>query len=159
MMDWLLLCKWTNNGMQLVFGIRAGADCGTSGVRALLPGVTSTQWRKRRHPVPSLLNDLSPPPSYVSLLRILILRPPSALSFCTADPPPLCIFCRSPPVLLHVLRLPIYQHSPPTLDKRTQRPSPSLCITSSTQAYHLLASAAAKFPLSPVHENVIWARR
>ena len=25
--DWLTLCRWTNNGMSLVFKIRAGADC------------------------------------------------------------------------------------------------------------------------------------
>jgi hypothetical protein len=47
--------------------------------------------------------------------------PPRRL-FCTIDPPPLCIFCRSPPVLLHVLRLCIYQHI--SSDSRQEDPAP-----------------------------------
>jgi hypothetical protein len=97
--DWLTLCRWTNNGMSLVFKIRAGADCAERQVSVhCCLELDSTHWRKRRHPVPSLLNHLLPParaPRYLFLLQILILRPPFLLVF----------LHRRPAALVHLLPL------------------------------------------------------
>jgi hypothetical protein len=49
-------------------------------------------------------------------LKTFVLRLLPFPLFCTAHPAALVHICRSPPISLHVLRLPVYPHTPPTLD-------------------------------------------